>query len=110
MMSGHVIVRLAEVALIVTLVRESSPSTSNTGQSMMLSVVESSVKVIVLNEIVSATVKIASASVIFDTIFSAESVPVMDTFLVRSENAVASVSGGWMDDPINVITVNVPNR
>ena len=78
--SGDVMMRLADVALIVTLVSASCPLlTLNTGHSMMFPVVESSVNVIVLNKTFSpATVMMADASVIFDTVFSAESVPVME--------------------------------
>ena len=77
-MSGDVMVRLADVALIVTPVRESRPLLAlKTGQSRMLPVSGSSVKVIWLNKTFSpATVKMADAPEIFETVFSAD--PVID--------------------------------
>ena len=102
-------VRLAVSALIVTLVSVSVPlSTLKTGQSMILPVVGSSVKVIVLNETFSpSTVKMADVPEMFETVFSAESAPVMESVLDVLLNVEATVSVGCNDDPIRVRTENV---
>ena len=64
---------------------------------------------IVLNETFSpATVKIACAEEIMETVFSAESVPVIErSVLERLVNVEVTVSAGCGDDPIRVMLENV---
>ena len=109
---GKVIVRFADAALIVTLVSESCPLlTLNIGHSIILSVVGSNVKVSEVKETLSpSTVKMEDASLIFETVFPAESVPVMERSVLDALlNIEATVSVGWSDDPMSVISENVPS-